>query len=68
MFSEADQTATKQFFSERLKPKGIDTEFVVYPNEVHGFAVRGDINVESEKAAKEKATSQTVEFFKKHLV
>jgi len=67
MYSDADQEATKKFFAEQLTPKGIDTDFQLYVDQVHGFAVRGDINVEAEKAAKEKVTSQTVEWFKKHL-
>lgn len=38
MFSEADQETTKKFFNQELKD--VATEFQVYPNEVHGFAVR----------------------------
>lgn len=40
MYSNDDQTATQKYFSEELKKKGVDTEFVAYPDEVHGFSVR----------------------------
>ncbi|KAK4695928.1 carboxymethylenebutenolidase, partial [Phenoliferia sp. Uapishka_3] len=67
MFVESDQGKMQVFFNENLKPKGIETEFETYKDQVHGWAVRGDINVESEKAAKERAEKQVVEWFKKHL-
>ncbi|KAM0751010.1 alpha/beta-hydrolase [Meredithblackwellia eburnea MCA 4105] len=65
MFSAEDQEKTQALFNNELK--GVPTQFKVYPDQVHGFAVRGDINVETEKAAKEAVTEQTVEWFKKHL-
>lgn len=67
MFAESDKEKTRDFFASHLKPKGIETEFSVYPDQVHGFAVRGDVSVDSERAAKERVTKQTVEWFQKWL-
>ena len=65
MFADAEQAKAQAYFANELK--AVPTEFVQYPNEVHGFAVRGDQNIPAEKKAKEDATKQTIEFFKKHL-
>lgn len=40
MYSNDDQSATEKYFNEELKKKGVQTEFVAYPDEVHGFSVR----------------------------
>ena len=65
MFVDADQEKAQAYFKNELK--AVPTEFTTYPNEVHGFAVRGDVNIPQEKKAKEDATKQTIEFFQKHL-
>lgn len=39
----------------------------IYPNAVHGFAVRGDDMVESEKKQKEDAAQVGMEFAKKFV-
>lgn len=39
----------------------------IYPNAVHGFAVRGDDMIESEKKQKEDAANLGMEFAKKYV-
>lgn len=39
----------------------------IYPNAVHGFTVRGDDMVESEKKQKEDAAQVGIEFAKKYI-
>ena len=41
-----------------------DCEIVVYPDQVHGFSVRGDLSVESDRKAKEKAAEKVGPRFK----
>lgn len=42
-------------------------EVVVYKDQVHGFALRGDQQNEVDKKALDDAAKQGIEFFKKHL-
>ena len=44
-----------------------DDEVIVYPGAVHGWTVRGDLNVKEEREQKEKATQAAIDFLQKHL-
>lgn len=44
-----------------------DAEVIVYPGAVHGWTVRGDLNVKEEREQKEKATQAAIDFLQKHL-
>ncbi|ODQ56246.1 dienelactone hydrolase family protein [Saitoella complicata NRRL Y-17804] len=63
-----DETKAKEA-DEVLKKNGVEHETKIYDGEGvgHGFAVRGDLSVESLRKAKEEATVQTLAWFKKHL-
>lgn len=44
-----------------------DTECVLYEDQVHGFALRGDFSSEKDKKAMDAAEKQGIEWFKKYL-
>lgn len=44
-----------------------DAEVIVYPGAVHGFTIRGDLNIEEEKEQKTSATEKAIKFLQKHL-
>eukprot|EP01117_Protostelium_nocturnum_P020105 TRINITY_DN8898_c0_g1_i1.p1 TRINITY_DN8898_c0_g1~~TRINITY_DN8898_c0_g1_i1.p1 ORF type:complete len:272 (+),score=102.07 TRINITY_DN8898_c0_g1_i1:55-870(+) len=52
---------------EVLEKKGVVHEVKIYPKQVHGFAVRGDLSQREIKEGKEAATHQTINWFKTHL-
>ena len=45
----------------------LDKEIVIYPGQIHGFAVRGDQTGEETKEAMDKVLRQTVAWFNKYL-
>ncbi|KAI5478693.1 hypothetical protein MNV49_004720 [Pseudohyphozyma bogoriensis] len=65
LFPTEAQETTRKIFDTSLK--SVDTELVIFDNQTHGFSIRADINNASDKEAKDKATVQTVNWFKKHL-
>jgi len=53
---------------ERLKAKGlVDVEVVIYKGVQHGWTIRGDMEDETKRTARDKAVEQTVQWFDKHL-
>lgn len=64
MFPADQQKKAKAFFANELKD--VPTEFVVFDGAVHGFNVRGDYSVDKDKQDKERATKQTLDWFKKY--
>ncbi|KAK4561029.1 hypothetical protein LTR86_004984 [Recurvomyces mirabilis] len=44
-----------------------DSEVVIYKDQIHGFALRGDWSSEKDKKAMDDAEKQGIEWFKKHL-
>jgi len=52
---------------EKKKAEGLESEVRIYPDQVHGFTLRGDWQSEKDKKAMDDATKQGVEWFKKYL-
>ena len=52
---------------KEILAKKSDTEVVVYEDQVHGFALRGDWSSEKDKKAMDDAEKQGIAFFEKHL-
>jgi dienelactone hydrolase len=52
---------------DALEKTGVPTEVKIYPNQIHGFALRGDWSSDEDKKAMDDAEKQGIEWFKKHL-
>jgi len=65
MLDTKARTQIKEAFLKQLSD--IPTKWEEYDRAVHGFAVRGDYNIELEKKNKELACKNTVEWFDKYL-
>jgi len=51
---------------ETLKKKNAAYEVIIYPGQVHGFAVRGDLQQKDIKEGRERCFANTVQFLKKY--
>ena len=65
-FLVPEEVAEKMKEALKSKPS-VPTEFEVYQEASHGFAVRGDLSSEKDKQAMDRAEKQAVDWFKKHL-
>jgi len=62
IFVQKDIEITKEIFKNKK-----DCEIEVYEDQVHGFTIRGDLSVDKDKKAKEKAVQRCVSFINKHV-
>jgi carboxymethylenebutenolidase len=57
-----------KFSEKKLAEKKVVSEFVVYEDTTHGFASRGDLELEATRKGQEGATQQIAQWFSKHLL
>jgi dienelactone hydrolase len=72
LVGEKDQGQMMRIMAAKKKGEGEGVkvehaEVIVYPEQVHGFALRGDWSSEREKKAMDQVTRQGVEWFNKFL-
>jgi dienelactone hydrolase len=66
LLGEKEISQIKEIMEEKKKER-IESEFVVYEDQVHGFAIRGDWSSEKDREAMENAQKQGIAWFEKHL-
>ena len=52
---------------KKKKEDGLVSEVVIYKDQVHGFALRGDWQSEKDKKAMDDSAKQGIDWFNKHL-
>lgn len=62
---EVDQI--KEVMERKKKEEGLESEVVVYEDQIHGFSLRGDFSSEKDKKAMDQAEKQGIAWFDKHL-
>jgi len=67
LLGEKEVGQIKDLMEEKKKNEGLVSEVVIYEDQVHGFALRGDWSSEKDKKAMDDAEKQGIEWFKKHL-
>jgi dienelactone hydrolase len=58
---------TRTLSEKKLSEKKLDHEFVVYDGTTHGFAMRGNLDVEVIRKGQQGAIDQTAQWFIKYL-
>ncbi|KAF2112396.1 dienelactone hydrolase [Lophiotrema nucula] len=67
LLGEKEIGQIKDIMEKKKSEDGVQSEIVVYEDQVHGFALRGDWSSEKDKKAMDDAQKQGIEWFKKHL-
>lgn len=57
----------EEVMDRKKRESGVEGEVVVYKDQVHGFALRGDQESDKDRKALEDAAMQGIEWFKRHL-
>jgi dienelactone hydrolase len=60
-------TASIQKITDILKKKDVPQEVKVYPDQIHGFALRGDWSSEKDKQAMDESEQQSIKWFNTYL-
>ena len=61
-------TASIDKIKEVLEKKNVPQEVKVYPDQIHGFALRGDWSSEKDKQSMDESEKQGISWFNTHLV
>lgn len=56
----------KEIFAEKRK-QGLESEVVVYEDQIHGWSLRGDFSSDKDRKAMDQAEKQGIAWFKKYL-
>lgn len=57
----------KEVMEKKKKEEGLESEVVVYEDQIHGWSLRGDFSSEKDKKAMDQAEKQGIAWFNKHL-
>lgn len=67
LLGQKENEQIKEIFEKKKASEGLEYEYKVYEDQVHGFALRGDWTSEKDKKAMDDSAQQGINWFKKHL-
>jgi dienelactone hydrolase len=67
LLGEKEVGQIKEVMEKKKMNEGVESEIVVYEDQVHGFAIRGDWSSEKDREAMDKAQKQGIAWFEKYL-
>lgn len=67
LLGQKENEQIRDIFEKKKNDEGLEYEYKVYEDQVHGFALRGDWQSDKDKKAMDDSAQQGINWFKKHL-